>query len=42
MVADAAKQINLGLTLYCDCGNRSLEDAVRRFLRVANLQETAR
>ena len=42
VVADDAQQINFGLTLYCYCGNRSLEDAVWRFLRVANLPETAR
>ena len=42
VVADDAQQINLGLTLYCDYESRSLEDAVRRFLRVANLPETAR
>jgi len=42
VVAGDAQQINPGLTLYCDCGSRSLEGAVRRFLRVANLPETAR
>ena len=42
VVADDAQQINLGLTLYWIVRFGIFEDAVRRFLRVANLPETAR
>ena len=39
VVADDAQQINLGLTLYCYCGNRSLEDAVWRFCALPTCQK---